>query len=292
MSAIDEEDFESWLRGQGYAERTVQDTVMAANGIVASVRAGETVNPGQWTRARRLLRYAKARSMPIAREPGLIDAASMDNLRQARRDNKKRKLEARSVDDAAWGRLAKAVMANPSREARVLELLMLTGLRIGDALRTRRTAIVESFHTGRLDIVQKGGRSRALAIDGPLRHSLERLIATWSREAEGVRRNARDITGWLIPESEARLPIDSARKSVYRLLRELGKEADVRGRLHLHRMRRTVAVQALRETGDLEAVRQLLGSASLASVRPYIDEARIQDVAQLRSKLHDRFFKN
>jgi hypothetical protein len=291
--SIDLEDLESWLREQNYAERTVQDTVGSAEGILKRAAVGVPPAPGLWTRCRRLIRYAEDRGLPWASEPALVEGASNDSALEAQRASRRRKLEAKSFDDLGWRRLAVAIFEHQAREARVLELMMLTSARVADVLRLEKRTVVAALETNRLELVVKGSRPVSVKLKGPedpLYEALHRALLQWSAEEEPERRRATWVYEWIVPESEARLPIASASKSCYRLLQQLGKELRLHGRIHLHRMRRTIAVQALRMKGDIVAVGQLLGHVPGSKATPvYVDEARLDDVADLRTNIYDQF---
>lgn len=286
---LDLADLELWLREDGYAETTVQNTIYAGPGILRRCAFGEEVAVTAWPVARRLARYARERSLPWANDPNLVALGSNDTARASERQCRTRKLEAKSFDDGAWRRLARGILDDQSREARVLELIMFSGLRAGDALRITQDAAVESLETGRLELIQKGQRMRPLLFSGPddpLRESLERALRQWRAEEDDDRRNSDDMTGWIVPGSAARLPLDSARHALSTVLHRIGQSVNLRGRIHLHRMRRTIAVQALRDGADVMAVGQLLGHrpGSRATLG-YIDEARLEDVANLRRNI-------
>jgi integrase len=290
---IDANDLELWLREDGYAESTVQQTVHGAAGILERVQYGKPCAITCWPLARRMVRYARERGLGWANDPNLLALASNETARQAEREGRARKGEAKSFDDEGWRRLASAIVADPTREARVLEIIMLSGLRAGDALRIRRSDALEALETGRLDLVQKGGKKRAILFSGPddpLREALVRALEQWQAEEEGDRRKAADMSNWLVPESSSKLPNASARRSLGYVLHRIGAVAKLRGKIHLHRIRRTIAVQALRSGADIPAVGQLLGHrpGSRATLG-YIDEARLEDVADIRRRVNQKY---
>ena len=292
---IDRLDLESWLKEQKYADRTVQDTVMAADGLLAKcVLRGELPPVTSWARARRLVRYAEERGLPWAGNEVLLAAAGNDAARESERQVRKRKLEAKSFDDAGWQRLAQAIFADESRAARVLEIVMLSGLRVADALRIEIPQAREGLETMRLETIQKGNLPRTLVLAGqedPLWQAVARLIAAVDASS-AEEKPPKVLYLWIVPGSGARLPIDSARKACYERLLAIGKRVGLKGRVHLHRMRRTVAVQALRSGADLPAVGQLLGHRPGSSATyAYVDEARLDDVASVRRKINERFIK-
>jgi integrase len=84
---------------------------------------------------------------------------------------------------------------------------------------------------------------------------------------------------------------DGAYQAVNRALKRIGRDLELEGRVHLHRLRRTVAVQALRETENIRAVQELLGHGSANTTMRYVDEARPEALAGLQQKLRTRFTK-
>ena len=78
---------------------------------------------------------------------------------------------------------------------------------------------------------------------------------------------------------------EAAYQRVNRHLKALGDELGLPAPVHLHRLRRTLAVQALRTTKDMTIVQQLLGHASLSSTERYVDEVRTDAVGRLQKKL-------
>jgi len=292
--AIDREDYEEWLR-EKYSEVTVQESLSAVDGILRALDGDGEIAQTQWARAKRLLRYSEDRGLSLHRFPALVAATSNERIRAATKASRKRQLEARAFDDGAWLRIGQAIIGDPDRESRVLEVMMISALRAGDVLRIKTSELFESTETGELVTTTKGGKRRVIAVRGveALEDALVRLSMAILQDADESRRNPKDITGWLVPDSQSKLPITSARKAVYRKLKEIGAANKVRGRIHLHRMRRTIAVQALRATGDLATVGQLLGHTprSVQSTLKYLDEARLDDVGHAMNKVHQQFLK-
>jgi integrase len=153
----------------------------------------------------------------------------------------------------------------------------VTGARIGDALRIRRSDLRASYRTGIVEIEQKGGHVRRIPLEGA-RDVWDTLDERWKSGATVAR--------WLCPESDAEAEGGGcAYKRVFRYLQAIGEELGLKGRIHLHRLRRTVATRALRRTRDIHLVSQLLGHANISSTQRYLTELREDEVGALQREL-------
>jgi integrase len=195
---------------------------------------------------------------------------------------KERVYEARSIEDAKWGELCAAVERDPSLAARVIEVITYTGLRIGDMLRLRRVDLERAVRFGiAIPLEVKGGKVRQIPPRGAV-HAWTRLLAAWPPEfatlAEAV-----------CPSGN---PSPRAGGCAYRVVRdkliEIGARVLPGSRVHLHRLRRTLAVQALRETGgDIFKVSELLGNTPQTAMK-YVDERDPEVAADLQLLLQKR----
>ena len=288
---IDWDDFEAWMHEEDYRDSTIRGGVLEAQRLVRLTRAEEPLPARLRWAAYRLERYAKARHMEL--DEGLVSA--VERLREAakqnRRDNAhggrrrhKRKRTARSLSDPEWQALWTAVLTDGALESRVIEVLMATGLRVGDALRITRPGLTRALKsTGVLEIEVKGGDEITRYIAGAPK--------TWGRLLEAWQGNRGATVAYLlVPDGDGSTHAgDAPYKRVARHLARLVEHAGIAGRVHLHRLRRTVAVQALRLTDDVQAVQQLLGHGTSAATAAYIDEARPERVAELQRQLGHRF---
>lgn len=192
----------------------------------------------------------------------------------------KRKQTAMSFSNAEWRKLVSALEQDrQTPEAIVLLVMTVTGHRIADILRIRRRDVDEAKRTRILTLEVKGGHPIKLAIDGA-----PDVWALLSRKFHA--RADENIAYWVSsgvnadPEAGA-----AAYKRCARFLKKLCKKLNIQSRVHLHRLRRTVAINALNMTGDLHAVQNLLGHHSLSSTLQYVDEFRTDSVADLQRKL-------
>ena len=281
-------DFEAWLKREGYARSTIHGTL---KGAVRLLDDPHSELPA-YTRsvAKRMLAYADAADATWGTE---IDAKlqqltapvdeGLSRMQKRKRNRTKRQKLAQSYPDGAWKKLYAEVRADKTPAGAVLHVMMATGLRIADVLRLNRQRFTAARTTGRLRLVQKGQGERVLRLDGAPK-SWGHLHRAW----EG---NGAETIAHLVSPGGDGSPLAGAAayQAVKRRLKKHHRMLKLPGRAHLHRLRRTVGVQALRVTEDIPAVQQLLGHASWKTTMGYLDEARPDDVATLQKKLRDKF---
>ena len=163
----------------------------------------------------------------------------------------------------------------------VLYVMSATGLRVGDVLRLTRQRIAGGLKTGRIRLVAKGGDERILPVAG--------APQAWEKLSEAVK-GSESVALAVAPGGDGS-PIagDAAYRAVVRRLAAVGRKLEIEGKLHTHRLRRTVAVQTLRLTGSAEMTRRMLGSKSLGAIRPYIDESRPEELAEMQRAMREKF---
>lgn len=285
---------DAWMRSRQYREQTIDTTIQEARQVVAWTREGRPLPSRLRRSSLRLLEYLNTTGG--SEEPALLAVrGELEALASAEpaeaegssrfHGRKRRKKVAASIPDADWQRLLDAIEADESPAGRVLDVLAATGLRIGDALRITRKQADEARRTGRVVVEVKGGDDRLLPLDGAPR--------AWARLFEALdAARARNVALLVAPRGDGDSSSKAgAYKAVERRLKELAEAAGTSGRVYLHRLRRTVGVQALRLTEDTVAVQQLLGHRSHATTLGYLDEARPDRVAELQRQVRERFAK-
>lgn len=270
------DDFERWLEGRRFAASTIVQARIDAARILRELGAGETPSMTTSTQrtARRLVRWAQETP-----EGALAVAAVHETLRRlAERSvpEGKRVRAARSFSLDDWRRLWHAVLDDESPAARVLELMMPTALRVGDVLRIKRGALERALTSRQLVLTVKGGRERSFPLAGVALTAAEKLALAWPFSRMGEH-----LYEWLCPVTTDRRAWHPGYQQVRRKLLALGGDFDAEGRLNTHRIRRTVAVQALAASQDASAVQQLLGHTSIKTTLGYLDEERPEEVAAL-----------
>lgn len=197
----------------------------------------------------------------------------------------KRKPPTRSIDDEAWRRfwaeLTRQRMVVGSTSAWVIALQSAIGCRIGDALRVTRTQVLAGFSSSdrKIDLTVKGGKPRVKAIDGALDEW------TFFQKSFLAHPEATNIAQLVTPGNASPRSGDAAYKRVRHKLQEIAAAAQVPLRIHTHRLRRTVAVQAVRSGADIMLIKELLDHESIATTAGYLDEQRTDAVTELQKKL-------
>jgi len=186
----------------------------------------------------------------------------------------------RSFDDDDWRRLSQVIGEDYTPMGCVLTVLMASPRRIGEILPLKHRAIRAGLDAGVIVMVTKGGYELQVPVQGA--HEAWGKLCT-RMEADGHRG---DVATWVSPYGAgSSLAGGDAYQKCNRYLRQLGQETGVAGRVHLHRMRRTVAVQALRVTKDVTLVQGLLGHRNLQSTTRYLDELRLDELGALQEEL-------
>lgn len=289
---FDAESYEAWLLAEGYRPATVRVAVTAAKRIAGQVARKEALSAnastiteirriqlylGDGTPARMRLafddvreRFQRARATPL----------------QKRRDQQERaQRKSVSYSDEDWRKLTRRLRRDAGRGDTVSAALLVlteTGCRIGDILPVTRQRLLGGVRAGQIRLVQKGGTERVLPV--PDDSAWRTLHEVWSG------RPGATVAHLLSPGGEGdTLAGRGAYQAARRALTRAHEDLELHGRPHLHRLRRTVGVQSIRETSDIELTRQLLGQASLSSTQTYVDEARTDDLEVLQSKIKRRF---
>ena len=174
----------------------------------------------------------------------------------------------RFLDDAAAAAFMRAAALAAPLDRLVIEMLARTGLRASELCALEANAVVRIGATHWLRVpVGKLHNDRYL----PLHPILVELLDDWRPEP------ANNDPALLITDSGQ--PLD--RHRVSRIVKRIGHAAGV-GHVHPHRLRHTLATQAINRGMSLEAIAALLGHKSLRMTLVY---ARIAD-----RKVADEYF--
>lgn len=252
----------------------------------AILRSNAVNNARQYASAKRLLRafgHLVDSSEALAEVLSVVRKAAESYYARSKR----RRSTTSSYDDASWRRLAAEVLARVGsrrpNEAVALYVLLRTGLRVGDLLRIERHALMDPAGILRptLNLMQKGGSVRTIDTEGA-KDAWLLLCRYWTEPA--WTNMALFVTYGSSSDPEA---ASAAYKRLARTFRELAERAGLPPPWRLHRIRRTVAVQALRATGDLPVVQQLLGHQSVRTTLGYLNESRASRVREVQKQLLD-----
>lgn len=143
------------------------------------------------------------------------------------------------------------------RDDVILELLLTTGIRIGELV-TLDTDDVD-LDERRLAIVGRGERGRLVEIDSP---SVCDLLAEYLAIRAG---RETGTTALFVARSGGRLTI----YSIENVFKKYARRAGIRRRVTPHVLRHTMATRLIGMGADLQKVQKILGHASVLSTRIY-----------------------
>jgi integrase/recombinase XerC len=205
----------------------------------------------------------------------------------------KRLPKALSVDDAnALMEAGTAENAEGLRDQAILELFYSSGLRLAelvglDAAFTEgdgyRSAGWLALDTAEVTVLGKGKRQRSVPVGKKAIDALKAWLAV--REAL-VKRDPHPL---FLSARGSRMSPNVVRERIKRMARAAGIPANV----HPHVLRHSFATHLLQSSGDLRAVQELLGHASVSATQIYTSLdfqhlAKVYDTAHPRAKKRDQ----
>ena len=180
-----------------------------------------------------------------------------------------------------------------ARDAAMVELLYGCGLRVGELVGLDVTASVGAERGGRgwidlqaaeVHVLGKGGKRRSVPLGGAARLAIPRWLAV--RGAPGAEGTSSEAAALFPGRHGTRLTA----QSVWQRLRRRSQLAGLATPVHPHMLRHSFASHLLQSSGDLRAVQELLGHASITSTQIYTrldfqHLARAYDAAHPRAKI-------
>lgn len=161
------------------------------------------------------------------------------------------------------------------RDRAMLELFYSSGLRLAELVNLDLNDLDFADQTVR--VTGKGNKTRILPVG---RHALE-AIRQWLPERAGLA--AREESAVFVSRKGGRL----APRSVQARLDRWAKVKGSRRHLHPHLLRHSFATHLLESSGDLRAVQELLGHASISTTQVYT-HLDFQHLATSYDKAHPR----
>ena len=189
-----------------------------------------------------------------------------------------RKREARSFEDKDWDRFRDALYLSDDPRDRVIEILCLTGLRIGDLLRTPTARIARGLELNEIPIERKGGAYVYIPVG---------VAEPWERLLEQLTARQCVNVASLLSSNPSALAGDASYQAVNRRLQYWRQTLGFKARVHTHKMRRTFAVRMYATTKDLLAVQQALNNGPAATMK-YLDESRSATLAEHQRNLFNK----
>jgi integrase/recombinase XerC len=256
-------------------------------------------NPAVGVRAPRV-----ARPLPKALSPDQMisyldyrPAKTQDGTAQGKASRTAAKKTSAKQQEAAK-RAAAIKQAVAARDAAMLELFYSCGLRLAElvGLDTHRTALSQGVvdrAAGEVHVRGKGNKTRRVRLTAKAMAAL----ALWETQREVLAKRAikpqKSITvRRMMPENALFIGISGrriARTAVALAVRRRGVEAGIPTRVHPHMLRHSFASHVLQSSGDLRAVQEMLGHASLAATQVYTHLdfqalAKVYDASHPRAK--------
>ena len=161
------------------------------------------------------------------------------------------------------------------RDRAILELFYSSGLRLAELVGLDRVDLDIADRTVR--VMGKGGKPRVLPVGRP---ALEALQA-WLPVRDGLA--APGETAIFISKRGTRL----ARRTVQQRVKLWARRRGAPVGVHPHMLRHSFASHMLESSGDLRAVQELLGHASISTTQVYT-HLDFQHLAQIYDKAHPR----
>ena len=184
-------------------------------------------------------------------------------------DEANRLLDAVDDDDPVLG----------ARDKAMFELFYSSGLRLAELAALDCEALDSILHEGEVRVLGKRSKARLVPVGG----KAQQALAAWAAVRENLAR----------VEESALFVGQRGRRISHRVIEErLAKRALLLGlprHVHPHMLRHSFASHVLQSSGDLRAVQEMLGHASIASTQVYTHLdfqhlARTYDAAHPRAK--------
>ncbi len=187
--------------------------------------------------------------------------------------------QALSPDEAA--KLVELPVATPqdARDKAMFELLYSSGLRLAELVSLNLLDMQDSLQTGEVRVTGKGNKTRIVPVGSQAVAALKAWLAVREQLAKP------DEAALFVGRNGARI----SPRTVQYLLRQWGIKQGLNSGVHPHLLRHSFATHVLQSSGDLRAVQEMLGHASISTTQVYTHLdfqylAKIYDGAHPRAK--------
>lgn len=210
-------------------------------------------------------------------ERGLVHVNPCEGIRAPK--SPRRLPKALSVDEAA--RLMEPADDGDARlearDAAMFELIYSSGLRLAELVGLDRDALDSILHEGEVRVLGKRSKLRLVPVGALAR----RALAAWAAVRDELA--AADETALFVNRRGRRISPRSVELRLAQRAVRLGLPQHV----HPHMLRHSFASHVLQSSGDLRAVQEMLGHASIASTQVYT-HLDFQHLASVYDKAHPR----
>jgi len=169
----------------------------------------------------------------------------------------KPKLPEEPLSNEEWKKMKDEVKKLDPVYKAIIGIMLETGLRVSDVGRTRREWIVQAQETGKLLLDPKGGHYQTYP---------------WNIISEYLEPLLKEKTGWtIIYDLVCEGSQHSQYYAIWRKVRELGEKIGIdKTRMHPHLLRKTVAMQLWKATGDIGKVQKFLNHQNITTTMEYL----------------------
>jgi integrase/recombinase XerC len=162
-----------------------------------------------------------------------------------------------------------------TRDRALFELAYSCGLRVSELTGLDTDSVDRS--TGEVRVLGKGSKTRIVPVGEPALRALEAWLPV---RAAWVRPNEKAL---FVGRAGKRMPPREVQRRIKRWALAAGLDVDV----HPHMLRHSFASHVLQSSGDLRAVQEMLGHASIASTQVYT-HLDFQHLAKVYDAAHPR----
>ena len=173
-----------------------------------------------------------------------------------------------------------------ARDAALVELLYGSGLRVGelvglDCVASDRARGWLDLGAGLAHVLGKGSKRRSVPLGGPSMQAVQRWLEVRTSAAPGG--ISLDESALFVGPRGRRITA----QGVWQRLRTRSQRAGVAVPVHPHMLRHSFASHVLQSSGDLRAVQELLGHASISTTQVYT-RLDFQHLAKVYEAAHPR----
>lgn len=240
--------YAQFLRDEHCRPGTIVEYTRAVN---KAMDAGDWLAPLRSAQSQSAWLIAYSAMAAYGKASGMGDIrAQLKQVRPPRRPPTTR----RPVPEAAWAAIAAGVDGLREPDRSLMQVLVLSGLRIGDVFAISRRQAQQVVETRSAAIFQKGDVQREWAPARQVREALARLLThpRWERVQDLVARHPKTAGG-----------------RVRRLLRRICDDAGVRQCIP-HELRHAMATALDERHKTIEEIAAVLGHASTRTTRAYV----------------------
>jgi site-specific recombinase XerD len=284
------ERFRGWLAERGYGDSSINKAV---TDIVTYERFGEPPEAQKRITRLRDYRWAWRLYQEFAEETGASPSSRPEPVVPSVKGPRKRRLEpekileSTSIDAREWEVLRDAIRDTPGLPARVLEVQSVTGKRVSDVLRLSHADLKRGFdrEDGLTQATVKGRKAVTICVKGGGRAELAwsklfAVLGTYGGDGSGAKHVADALSPGSQPNARS-----GAYKRVERKLHAIARELETSGRIHTHRLRRSLVVRLMEAGVDLGMIQKAVDHDDIRTTQRYSNEPMATQVAGALRKL-------